>query len=351
MSLSMSSMLSVPRTLEQALDPEWLTRALAPVTGGATVTSVETVEVLRTVATKVRFTVTLDGAQAPKHAFCLKGLLDVDADLARGGSVTVLEADFYSQLAPSLSVRVPDCAATVIDREARFGVVIMRDLIAQGARFCSAMEAFSVDDAAQSLEQLCRLHTSGVVLDNYPWLTRRLAAFARGNYVPLPTLQQMLDGPRGEGLPERIRNAERLLRSMQALAALDEAAPEVLVHGDVHAGNIFRTEEGPGLIDWQVLQRGGWALDVAYHIAAVLPVQVAETSERTLLRHYLDIARHFGGKVPDDEEAWMQYRAAAVYGYYLWAITRRVEPAIINIFVGRLGASVTRHESFRLLGL
>jgi Phosphotransferase enzyme family len=342
---------SVPRTLDQALDPAWLTRALAPVTNGAPVTSVEVVEVIRTVATKVRFAITHDGMQGRKEAFCLKGLLDVDTDLARGGAVTVLESDFYGQLAPSLAVRVPDCVATVVDREAQCGVFIMRDLIAQGARFCSAMEAFSVDEAAQSLEQLCRLHTGGVMLEKYPWITRRVAAFARGNYVSLPTLQQMLDGPRGEGLPARTRNADLLMRAMQALAAMYEAGPDVLVHGDSHAGNIFRTAEGPGLIDWQVLQRGSWALDVAYHIAAVLPVEVAETSERNLLRHYLDMARHAGAAVPADEVAWRQYQAAAVYGYYLWSITRRVEPAIINIFVGRLGASVTRHESFRLLGL
>jgi hypothetical protein len=342
---------AVPRTLAEALDPNWLTRALASVTGGASVTSVETVEVIRTVATKVRFTVTLDSGEGRKHAFCLKGLLDVDADLARGGVVTVLEADFYSQLVPLVSVRVPDCVATVIDREAQFGVVIMRDLIAQDARFCSAMEAFSVEDAAQSLEQLCRLHNGGVDLDKYPWLTRRVAAFARGNYVPLPTLQQMLNGPRGEGLPTRTRDADLLMQSMKALATLDETGPEVLVHGDAHAGNIFRTTDGPGLIDWQVLQRGGWALDVAYHIAAVLPVELAETSERTLLRHYLDTTRRFGGNAPDDEEAWKQYRAAAVYGYYLWSITRRVEPDIINIFVRRLGEAVTRHDSFRLLAV
>src|SRR6266571_72220 len=115
----MNGTLAVPRTLAEALDPSWLTRALASVTGGGTVTSVETVEVIRTVATKVRFTVTLDSAEGSKHAFCLKGLLDVDADLARGGVVTVLEADFYNQLAPSVSVRVPDCVATVIDREAQ----------------------------------------------------------------------------------------------------------------------------------------------------------------------------------------------------------------------------------------
>src|SRR5262249_36873575 len=161
-----------------------------------------------------------------------------------------------------------------------------------------------------------RLHTGGVELDQYPWLTRRVAAFGKGNYVSLPTLQQMLDGPRGEGLPARTRNADLLVRSLQALAVLFERGPEVLIHGDSHAGNLFRTAQGPGLIDWQVLQRGCWALDVAYHLAAVLPVELAEAAERTLLRHYLEMAGRFGAHVPGDEEAWAQYRAAAVYGYY-----------------------------------
>ena len=55
-----------------------------------------------------------------------------------------------------------------------------------------------------------------------------------------------------------------------------EARPQFLVHGDAHAGNIFRTDRGSGLIDWQVLQRGTWAIDVAYHLCAVLPVDLAE---------------------------------------------------------------------------
>ena len=44
-----------PHTLEAALDPEWLTYALTPLTGGAQVTEVAMVELIRTVATKVRF--------------------------------------------------------------------------------------------------------------------------------------------------------------------------------------------------------------------------------------------------------------------------------------------------------
>ncbi|CAN7314478.1 aminoglycoside phosphotransferase family protein [Phenylobacterium sp. LjRoot225] len=343
--------LEVPHTLAQALDAAWLTKALTPLTGGATVTGVETVEVIKTVATKVRFTAAYDGAPDGKGAFCLKGFLDVDPEMAKGGATTVLEADYYDKFAEKLSVRVPDCVATVVDREAPLGVIIMRDLIAQGARFCSALEAFTADEAAESLGQLAALHAGRTLLEEAPWVRRRVAELAKAQYVPQPLLQEMLNGPRGEGLPARTRDAALLIEGMKALAAEDEKTPDVLVHGDSHAGNIFRTAAGPGLIDWQLLQRGGWALDVAYHIAAVLPVEVAEREERALLGRYLETARGLGCETPDPETAWAQYRIAAVYGYYLWSITRRVDPAIINVFVGRLGASVTRHESYRLLGL
>ena len=338
----------VPQTLSRALDPEWLTGALAPVIGGARITNVETVEVLRTMATKVRFTATFDGRT---EGFCLKAFLDVDADNARGGVVSIREADFYAELAPRLSVRVPTCVAAIVDRAAQLGIIVMRDLVRDGARFCTALEAFDLNSAARSLEQLAQLHTRVDLLATVPWVVRRIADFARGTYVPQPLLQQLLDGPRGEGLPPRTRDAGILLAAMQALAVHDEREPQVLVHGDSHAGNIFQTAQGTGLIDWQLLQRGGWALDVAYHICAVLAVERAEREERALLNHYLDIVRGLGGYVPDRDEAWMQYRVSVVYGYFLWAITRRVDPAIINVFVNRLGSAVTRHESFRLLGL
>jgi len=75
------------------------------------VTSVEQVEVIRTVATKVRFAVTFaDGAVGD---FCLKGLLDVDEMTARGGPTCVLEADFYGKVAPITEVSVPEAVATV----------------------------------------------------------------------------------------------------------------------------------------------------------------------------------------------------------------------------------------------
>jgi hypothetical protein len=342
--------LVVPTTLEAALDPVWLSAALARVGNGGKIRGVEVLEVIRTVATKVRFAVLFEGQDAPQ-AFCLKGFLDVDAATAKGGATTVLEADFYRDIAARIAVRTPPCVSTIIDRAAPWGVVIMRDLITAGARFCSALEAFSADQAAQSLGQIALLHAARGLLEGRPWIAPRIATLAAAQYVPQPLLQELLDGKRGEGLPARTRDAGLLIAGMTALAGEDARRPQTLVHGDCHAGNIFQTDDGPGLIDWQLLQKGSWVLDVAYHINAVCDVAVAEREERRLLAHYLEIARGLGCEVPPEAAAWAAYRASVVYGYYLWSITRRVDPAITNVFVNRLGSAVTRHESFRLLGL
>lgn len=342
--------LPVPATLEAALDPDFLAQALASIGGGAPVSAVETVEVLKTVATKVRFAVTFEGSGV-RQGFCLKGLLDVDEMTARGGSTCVLEGDFYSKVAPTVNVRVPEAVAVVTNREALQSVLIMRDLIAAGAHFCSALEAFDTDQALASLGQLAQLHMGSAFLEGAPWIKPRAAELARANYVSAGQLQELMDGPRKEGVPAKVLDAAQLIDGVKELANRDEARPQFMIHGDSHAGNNFRTAGGQGLIDWQLLQKGGWALDVAYHLCAVLPVELAETEERRLMGEYLAMMRAGGFDMPGEEEAWRQYREAVMYGYYLWAITRRVDPPIIKQFFHRLGNAAARHDSFTLLGV
>ena len=337
--------ITVPQTLEQALDPLWLSVAL-----GQEIASAETVEVIRTVATKVRFLAYPADGSAPL-ALCLKGLLGDDPMMKMGGPTMVKEADFYGKVAGHVFLRVPTCVKTVIDRANQQAVVIMRDLIADGATFCSALDPFSVDDAAGSLEQIAALHSGRGLLADHPWITHRVGEFAAHPHLSVETLQGLLDDPRGDTLPPATRNAVRLCGALAPLVRRDCARAQFLVHGDAHAGNVFRTADGFGLIDWQLLQSGGWALDVAYHINAVLPVDLAEREERNLLNHYTNIMRAGGHTMPDDDTAWTEYREACVYGYYLWAITRRVDPPIIYTFAARLGAAVTRHDSFALLGV
>jgi aminoglycoside phosphotransferase (APT) family kinase protein len=338
----------VPSTAAQAMTPEWLTGALSPLTGGAPVTEVKIVETIKVMATKIRFIAAWEGGEA---ALCLKAFLDLDEQTARAGIVGIVEADFYTRIAPSLGVRVPACVATAVDRKGGQGAIIMRDLIPEGTHFCTALEPFSLDEAAASLEQLARLHAGAALLQDAPWIERRISFFTTGNFMPQSVLQELLDGVRGDGLEPRVRDAGRLIAGLKALERADALLPQTLIHGDCHAGNIFKSAAGPGLIDWQLFQHGNWALDVAYHIAAVLPVEVAEQSEWKLLDHYLQLGRSLGVALPATAEARLRYRAAVVYGYYLWAITRRVDPNIINVFVNRLGSAVSRHDSYALLSV
>jgi aminoglycoside phosphotransferase (APT) family kinase protein len=339
-------LIPVPTTLSEALDPAWLSQLL-----GRKVASVETVEILKTMATKVRFVAHFDdGGEA---ALCLKAFLDLDDAMLRGGGATTLkEAEFYTKLAPHMDVTVPTLVASATSHDPALGLIVMRDLVAEGAHFCSALEPFTVDHAAQSLGQIARLHAATRLAKASDWISPRLPNMAAKPYLSVEVMQELMDGPRGEGLTAETRNATRQLAALRSLAERDADRPHFLIHGDVHAGNIYRTAAGEtGLIDWQLLQRGGWALDVAYHIAAVLPVEVAEAEERHLLAHYLTAARTLGCDLPDADEAWAHYAEALAYGLYLWAMTRMVDPPIVNLFVGRLGRAVERCGSFARLGV
>jgi aminoglycoside phosphotransferase (APT) family kinase protein len=149
-----------------------------------------------------------------------------------------------------------------------------------------------------------------------------------------------------------VRDAARLQKGLEALAADVRGRPLCLVHGDAHAGNVYRDTGGAlGLVDWQILQKGSWAMDVAYHLAAVLPPEVRRASERQLLADYCARLTVHGGPEIGADEAWRSYRIAMIYGYYLWSITRKVEPEIIDTFVHRLGTAVHDLESFELLGV
>ena len=90
-------------------------------------------------------------------------------------------------------------------------------------------------------------------------------------------------------------------------------------------------------------------MDVAYHLAAVLTPQDRRAHERALLSDYCIRLKALGGSDIGSDDAWRSYRLALIYGYYLWAITRKVEPEIIDTFVYRLGTAADDLQSFELL--
>jgi aminoglycoside phosphotransferase (APT) family kinase protein len=340
-----------PLDLDAVLEPGWLSSALTPRYPGVRVTATSVVEELTTIASKVRFRVDYAGARgrAP-GALCVKGYFAPQS--AQFASLGQTEARFYSEVAPWLPVRVPPCLHTGIDPQSGHGLIIMEDLVAAGCTFLTALSPYSVDQAAATLEQLALLHAADLpaAVTSAGWLAPRLATYL--DYVTAERLQALLDDGRAGELPGEVRDARRLRSALQVIADDSARKPEGLVHGDAHAGNLYLASDGaPGLIDWQVVQRGWWAIDVAYHVSAVLDPTDRAGHERGLLAHYLDVRRRVGHTAPSPGEAWDEYRRALAYGYYMWAITQRVERPVVETFVRRTGIAVSTHETFERLGV
>ncbi|MFT4230249.1 MAG: aminoglycoside phosphotransferase family protein [Microbacterium sp.] len=334
-----------PLALRDVLAPEWLTEAL-----GQTIVSAEIVQTQKTIATKTRFRARREDGAAID--LCVKGMLD-DGPLRPGvARMSQSETRFYRQIAPSAGVATPVVRYAGIDEGSGHGLILMEDVYAAGGRFLDPLEPYSPDRAATSLDQLALLHArhwDGAGLERHAWLSSRLTEFVQQPLRTPDELQALLDDPRGDRLDGSVRRADRLIRALGALAADVAPRTSCLVHGDAHAGNVVEIGGRTALADWQVLQRSTWALDVAYHIGAVLSIEDRRRTERALLEHYLNRLRSHGVDAPPWERAWTQFRAALVYGYYLWAITRQVDPAVTREFATRLGTAVADAESFDLL--
>lgn len=339
-----------PTSIADVVEPSWLTSLLSQRWPGVRVEQASVVETLITQATKIRLSLELSGAGAEvPRAICIKGIL-AQTDVPK--SASVVETRFYRDTASHLPVRTPQCLHAGLNAAGDNGVVVMHDLIAQGATFCTALEPFTPDQVAQCLDQLAILHAAawqGSVLFEQAWAPRFLDQIGSAPIMPLDLLQAMLDGPKGAPLPAAIKDAARLQNAIGALAAQIRTQPACLVHGDAHAGNIYRTADGAGLVDWQIFQQGEWAQDVAYHIAAVMTPEDRRKHERALLSYYGDRLAAAGGPKLAGDAAWLRYRSALVYGYFLWVITQRVEPAITLEFTRRLGLAVADHGSLDLV--
>jgi hypothetical protein len=343
-----------PLDVNQVLDREWLSCALSQGRSPVRVRDFNVLETLGPSALKIR--IALDLAEPHPDIpdqICIKGIFDPALSTWLVSGAQQAEANFYRYAVPALTVRVPRPLYSGVDLDTMSGHIIMEDLVPKGVRFLSAMSPYSIAQTKQSLDQLARLHggTWNANPDDAPWVTSKLAYFAQGSSMPASRLTEAMLDERGTGLPDAIRNGERIYAAIGALAKRDGGIDRSYIHGDAHAGNVWEGPEGIGLIDWQVLQRANWSLDVAYHMSAALDIEDRRANERDLLAHYLDRLAEHGGTPPDAETAWRLYREAVPYGLLMWGMTMRVEPHIIRQFVLRLGTAAADHDSFNLLGV
>jgi len=343
---------AIPDSLDEVLSPAWLTAALGQRFPDIEVVAVTPGPVVSRLSTNARFTIECrdripDGVSA--H-LCVKGyfgkLGELGLLLRRLGQPEVY---FYRDLAAASGVRTLRAVYADVDPETEHGVIITEDVVAQGARFLDGRDDFTVDQVADGLAQLAMLHAATWArpdLANTSWLAPRLARTLQHRGVA--EIRGNFEGPIGAGVPVEVRDAERLVTAYRTLATI--AAEEnawAVVHGDPHIANVYVDHAGaPGFLDWQLVQRAPWYLDVGYHIASALPVDDRRRAEQDLVRHYLEHRTAAGVDAPSWDDAWRGVRRGIIHGFFLWGITLEVDPSITAELLTRLGNAVADHDAF-----
>ena len=334
----------VPAIRDELLDPAWLRAAIPDFKEDERIVRVETTDTSKTRAEKLRFAVTVEGQDGLDVRFyCAKAFLD-------GAGTTSSEALFYRDIAPRLSVRRPRVPYVAIDPDSDAAIIIMEDVVASGGLFMNPHRTFPVDVARDALSQLALLHAStwGLTsVGDIEWLDRGRSMV--GGLHTASSLQALLDDGRAFGFPPELRDGQNLFNALQVHAQYPVTC---LLHGDPHTGNVYLNRDGrPCFFDWEVVQTGNWAQDVAYHLATVLAIEDRRAHEEKLVHHYLTELASLGAPAPDFESGWELYRRSFSYGYLLWVITMIRGRDEVLAHMPRLAAALSDHDTYRLLGV
>lgn len=315
--------LRLPTTVAD-VDAAWLQEALKTSRPEVVVESMTVRDVRYSTATRILVDVSYGSdAEGLPSQLCVKGGFDCSEYDKR--AVTFRhEARAYGELLPLLQVQRPDCFFAAIDRSNGQGVLVLEDVVAAGGVTNRALEAPTVDEAAEFLELLAGMHASSwdaPFLERLPWLTVSLSeGDTLRHWWDEAELERYLEQERrAEVVDPSLRDPSRLLALFDALAPLAARRPRSVLHGDTHIGNTYRDPAGrPALLDWQGVAQGRPIRDLSYFLASNLETEDRRAHERDLLRHYLSRLAAEGVSPPGFDDAWTEYRQWMVVPLLVW---------------------------------
>lgn len=80
-------------------------------------------------------------------------------------------------------------------------------------------------------------------------------------------------------------------------------------------------DDDVGFLDWQMVRRGNWSLDLGYFLQGALTIEDRRRSERDLLDEYRGALTLPPSEMPSREEILLRYRASVAHGLAIWMAT------------------------------
>ena len=314
-------MTDVPRTLAD-LTPDRLSEALDTTVVDATVTPIAEGEGF--MGRLARVEPTYGGGGSGPASMVAKIPTDEPGSVAIGQMLRVWEreARFYTELAPRLPVRTPQCYYAGGDVDSGIFAVLLEDL--------------SPYDSGDQLVGATPAQTDAAI----DWLARFHAAESGGAHVAgLEWLPATASNPMYQGLgpmleavfplfvekfgartpPDTLGWVERMIPRWNESMA-DQWLPPTVVHADFRIDNLFFDGSTVVALDWQSIAMGEGMYDVAYFLGGSVPTERRRETERDLVASYGRTMRELGIEVPDDATLFDFYRRAVLMAMTVGAL-------------------------------
>lgn len=273
--------------------------------------------------TSSRARLALTGTDVPESVFvkiaAQSAATRLMGELGRLGST---EVRFYSRLAPELP-GVPLAYGTAFDGWTGRYLLVLEDL-PESCVFPDTLHPLSVGQAALVVELLATVH--GAFWDR---MQRNGSGSLGWLYTSSGDVTSLLTGSlmttAMKRLNERtaipVQNGRFIAENYRAVAALIDAPPHTVMHGDAHPGNMYFREGQAGLLDWQAVRRGHPSRELAYTLITSLTPQDRRGAQRELLDTYRKALAASGGPELDRDDLWLRYRQSSHYAYVASLIT------------------------------
>jgi len=268
------------------------------------------------------------------------------------------EHHFYSDVAPSVDIRIPTALVNVADPPC----LVLEDL-APGVVGDHVVGA-TIDQANRAIDVIARHHAT--------WFEDpRLATF---DWLPglddpaILTLQDTfaIGWPLfleryGDELPDRcLRWCEQFVPGIPQWIERHYDDPVTLIHGDFRLDNLLFYDDGSvSVIDWQLCMRAPGQTDIVYFCANNLDIETRQLHDLALIDRYVAGLHRHG--VPADKVTVEQVRHGYLEGLVFYAVSfgaslLTIDPAnergtaLFDALVKRTFAALDDHSAGLELG-
>lgn len=315
--------LRIPRRWED-VTPQWMTAAIASRHPQARVSGVHIVNQDDGTNRRSRFALDYEQGSGPERVF-LKAHADAHRIVHLRNGNLFNEARLFATGA-ELPVDHPIVYAAVRDYLRLDFLLVMEDINQRGADPRDATRPMTVEQVANGLRGLARLHSrywgGSKCAPQLRWVKTWKAA--KGWQVGLRKRIPLGLG-RGESMlpePMRAMEAQTILSHWVRYVDSLSQAPVTLLHGDAHIGNTYVLPDNDiGFLDWQVVRWGNWSQDVGYFLVSALTEEERRANEFELIAIYRDALEIPAGQRPSLEDMHLRYRASVAYGLAIWLST------------------------------